>query len=271
MSVPRSSPKRVAVITGASSGLGAEFSRQVDSRLEFGIDEIWLVARRSGPMSVLASQFKRVRGVVVPLDLAADGSATELARRLEGESAEVVLLVNNAGLGKSGAFEALGVDDQLRMIDVNVRVLTELTHRLLPRMRSGSAVIHVASSIAFAPAPNFCVYAATKAYVLSFSEALEFELRPRGIRTLAVCPGPVRTEFFEVAGGSDTVPGKESSQASSLSRVMAEPDSVVARALDDLARGRTISIYGYWIRCFTRLARFAPRELLLRVIAGRRA
>ena len=260
---------KIAVITGASSGIGAAFARAVDREMP-EIDEIWLLARRREPLERLARELPRAKGVACQVDLANPDEIARFADRLNSSGKELALLINNAGFGKSGSFTRGSLAEQLGMIDVNVRALTDLTWRALPLMAPGSAIVQVASSIAYIPAPNFAVYAASKAYVLSFAEALGFELKPRGIRVLAVCPGPVRTEFFEVAGMSEGRPGQDARQASAMSRAMAEPDDVAALALDDLKRGKTVSIYGLPIKAFAWAAPFVPRALAMKAIASRR-
>jgi short-subunit dehydrogenase len=268
--VVQAGKKRIAIITGASSGIGAAFARELD-RSSWDIDEAWLLARRLEPMQALAGQLRRVRGVPIAIDLTAQGALGELAGRMEEEGADVRLLINNAGFGKSGTFARLGLSEQLEMIDLNIRALTELTWRAIPRMAAGSAIIQVSSSIAYVPAPGFAVYAASKAFVLSFAQALSQELEPRHIRVLALCPGPVQTEFFSVASASEARPGEVAAQASAGSAAMAKPESVARRALADLQRGKAVSVYGALIKAFVFAAPFLPRKPTMRAIGRRRS
>ncbi len=259
--------KKIAIITGASAGLGKEFARQMEKK--YFIDEVWLIARRESPLRELAKEFKKSVGVPIALDLTNQGDIKELQKRLETEEPEVMFLVNNAGYGKIGPFESLGLEEQLQMIDLNVRTLTELSYICLPFMNEGANLVQVASSIAYAPAPFFAVYAATKSYVLSFSNALNYELRERGIHVLAVCPGPVETEFFSVAQKSELSKGSSSEAKPFNEGLMAKPEQVVARALKDLDKKKMKSIYGLPIKFFTTFVSFIPKEIVLKALSQR--
>jgi uncharacterized protein len=245
---------KVAVVTGASSGLGAEFARQIEAGLD--TDEIWLVARREEPMQALAAGFSRARGVCMALDLGSAQGRAALVSRLAERDADVRLLVNSAGFGMHGRFETLDLDRQLAMIDLNVRALTEITRGCLARMREGSAIINVASVIGLAPAAGWAVYAATKAYVVSFSCALAAELGPRGIRCTACCPGPMKTGFFDLAGeGSDGLP------------FHVDPSRVAKLALRHARKGKPVSVQGFWMRLAALLFKLSPRGAVARASA----
>ena len=191
--------KKIALITGASSGMGADFARQIDARGE--VQEIWVVARRRDRLEALVMELKNTRGVIIEADLGEESGITLVRQKLETEKPEVVLFVNNAGYGKIGNFTELSRQDNLGMVDLNIRTLTALTYDVLPFMGMGSSLIQVASLAAFLPISTMAVYAASKAYVLSFSTALAVELESRKISVTSLCPGPVATEFFEVAAG----------------------------------------------------------------------
>lgn len=252
---------RIAIITGASAGLGTEFVRQLEGY--FDVDEVWMIARREEPMRKLAGELKRAKGVTIGLDLQDPESLKVLEKRLKDSEVTVRVLINNAGYGKIGSFAALELEPQLGEIDLNCRTLTALTHICLPFMTAGAHLIPVASSIGYAPAPNMAVYAATKAYVLSFSYALRHELKGRGIHVTAVCPGPVNTEFVQVAVGA----GK----GWQLSKNMAATaDGVVAKALRDAKVGRAVSVYGPHIRLFTLLAKILPFPLVTLLVGSRK-
>lgn len=187
----------VALVTGASAGIGHEFGLQLAAR---GYDLI-LVARRRERLGELATQARALgaeRVEVLPADLAEPGAAAKLAAAVGHLGLEVALLVNNAGFGTHGRFEALPPDREHDEISVNVDVLVGLTHAFLPGMlaRGRGGVINVASTASFQPVPYMAVYGATKAFVRSFSEALHEEVHRRGVRVLALCPGPTATEFF---------------------------------------------------------------------------
>jgi hypothetical protein len=185
------------LITGASAGLGAEFARACVRRGE----EVVLVARRRDRLEALAAEFEG-QAHVLAADLADPGAPARLIADVERLGLQVGTLINNAGFGLNGRFATLPLERQVEMIDLNVRALTELTARVLPQMRArrAGAILNTASTAAFQSGPGMAVYFATKAFVLSFSEALHQELKGSGIRVSALCPGPVATEFAQVAG-----------------------------------------------------------------------
>jgi uncharacterized protein len=261
--------KKIAIVTGASSGLGIEFARQIEK--QYFLDEIWLIARRATPMKGLAEGFQKSKGVVLTLDLTDQGDQATLKKKIEDEQPEIQLLVNNAGYGKIGPFADLGLDEQLQMVDLNVRALTHLSHVVIPFMLPGAQILQVASSIGFCPAPNFAVYAATKAYVVSLSEAMSFELRSRGIRVTAVCPGPVATEFFAVAQQNEFMRDKVGEAEPFNKFLMVEAKDVVKKALRDARKGRRRSIFGLPIKLFVLVLPFLPRALILRALAIRKS
>ena len=244
---------RIAIVTGASSGIGAAFARRLDA--DGGLDEIWLVARRADRLAALAGELTHAKGIPVALDLAATDAHERLAARLVDTGAEVVWLINNAGFGLAGAFAKLDLERQLAMIDLNVRSLTALTGAVLPHMPKGAKIIHVASAAAFKPMGGFAVYAATKSYVLAFGRALAGELAPRGITVTTVCPGPVDTEFMAVAG----IP-----RGASPAIVTATAEDVVDTSLRDARAGHTVSVHGLPIKAYRRLAAFLPGDLVAR-------
>lgn len=187
---------KVAIITGASSGMGREFVREAARR---GLaDEIWAVARRTDRLSALSEEIS-VPLRPLALDLARGDAIDQIKTLLETEKPEVTLLVNAAGFGKFGMWDGLTREETDGMLDVNVRALVNLTVAALPYMPRGAQVLQVASCAAFQPLPGLNVYAATKAFVLRYTRALRWELIGRGIRMTAVCPGWVKTEFNQVA------------------------------------------------------------------------
>ncbi len=241
----------VAIVTGASSGLGREYAKQLAPRHE--VDEIWLVARRKERLRELAGELVGAEGRVFAVDLTDAEQMTGFFDQLEREQPTVTWLVNNAGYGKIGPFENIDIDAHLGMIDLNVRALTEMTQRVLPWCTRGSKILQVASSAGFAPMGNLAVYAATKAYVLSLSNALAAELGPRGIKVTAVCPGPVDTEFQEIAhrSGEHRIPGL----------VVAHPGDVVRKSIADARKGRLNSLYGATMKTWSALSGLVPRRL----------
>ncbi|BAJ31090.1 MULTISPECIES: SDR family oxidoreductase [Kitasatospora] len=246
--------RRTAVITGASTGIGAAFARELAAR---GARPV-LVARSEDRLTALAAELDAahgVRPVVLARDLAAPGAAAELERQLTERELTVDLLVNNAGFGTHGPLGAADPDRIAEQVGLNCLALTELTTRLLPGMlaRRRGAIVNLASTAAFQPLPGMAVYGATKAYVLSFTEALAHELRGTGVRALAICPGATETPFFAVMGGEVTGPGGKRT-----------PEQVVGTALRALARGRASRVDGL----LNRLTAASPRLLPRRAVPG---
>lgn len=248
---------KIAIVTGASSGLGREFARQIDKKLR-GIDEIWLIARREKRLEDLKKELNSpVR--ILPFDLAREESLSMLEQLLAQDRPDVKLLVNAAGYGKIGQFANVDREEELGMIDLNCRALCGVTHVVLPYISNNSRIIQFASAAGFAPQPEFAVYAATKAFVISFSKALNSELRRRKIYVTAVCPGPVKTEFFEIAETTGQIPFYKK-------LVMASPAKVVKRAMKDSAMGRTESVYGLFMQGFEVICKVIPHRWILMVM-----
>lgn len=189
---------KIAVITGASSGLGKEYAFAV-SRLRQDIEEIWLVARRREKLEDVASNLSK-KSRIISLDITDGDAIKEYENLLVTENAEVSLLINNAGFGKLGYFYDISTADNAGMIRLNCEALTVFTSITLPFMKQGCEIINTCSIASFAPNSRMAVYSSTKAFVLSFSRALRQELKHRKINVLAVCPGPMETEFLSLAG-----------------------------------------------------------------------
>jgi len=189
---------KIAVITGASAGLGVEYAKAVD-KARPDIEEIWLIARRQDKlMEVAKCLSKPVR--VLSFDITDDHGVNDYVNQLKTENADVKLLINNAGFGKLGLFYELSKEDNAGMIRLNCEALTVMSNVTLPFMNEGAEIINTCSIASFAPNSRMAVYSSTKAFVMSFSRALRAELKERKINVLAVCPGPMETEFFGVAG-----------------------------------------------------------------------
>jgi short-subunit dehydrogenase len=247
----------VALITGASAGIGAELAR-VFARHGH---ELVLVARREDRLKALADEIAasgKPRPTVLALDLEKRDAVSSLAGELSSRGLEPQFVVNNAGFGLSGAAAALSRDEQLAMIDLNVRTLTELSLRFVDSLaRHRGGILNVASIAAFLPGPGMAVYYASKAFVLSFSEALHHELADRGIRVTALCPGPVETEFQARSG-------MKLPQAAKLFTL--PPGRVADIGYDALMRGQRVAIAGAGNKIAVALMRFVPHALLLRAI-----
>ena len=228
--------KAVAIITGASSGMGWEFVRQIDRNMHH-IHEIWMIARREERLNLLAENVMRCNVRCICLDLCRESAWEQLDRILETEQPDVRMLVNAAGVGRSGVFAGITRTEAVNMIDLNARALTAVTHTVLPYMSKHSRIIQMCSASAFFPQKEFSVYAASKTFVLRFSMALQAELKDRCIAVTIVCTGPVDTEFLEIANkGRSYNPFKK--------LVMVKPEPVVRKALTDAGNKKKLSIYG---------------------------
>lgn len=246
---------RIAVITGASSGIGREFAKQIP-KLYKHLDEIWVAARRTERLEELK------KWVPVPVrifdgDMQRDYIFERIGRELDRQKADIRMLVNAAGYGKTGAFGEIEPEEQLGMVALNCQALTKITRICLPYLSNGSRIVNVASAAAFAPQPGFAVYAASKSYVYSLSQALGAELRSRGIVVTAVCPGPVDTEFF-LRSGSLPNSFKDS--------VRADAGDVVRQALMDSVRKKPVSVYGTAMKILRTAAGILPDSLIAEIL-----
>lgn len=249
---------RIAVITGASSGLGVEFLRAAVDLCP-DIDAFWLIARRKERLEALAPHFPGKTLRAVPLDLTDPAALQSLQDLLDAEKPAVSLLINNAGFGRLCDFAESDPNDQTGMVDLNCRALTAVTRLCLPYMPSGSLIVNVSSIASFAPTPRMAVYCSTKAYVQSFSRALRAELRPRKINVLAVCPGPMDTEFLPVAGCDagksrtfDMLPHQN-------------PTKMARHALEAGLRGQSAYTMGAFYKFYRFLAHVLPKSLLMKL------
>jgi short-subunit dehydrogenase len=246
--------RNVAIVTGASAGLGVEFAHQLSKRGH----ALVLVARRKERLDELAKELGRARAIAI--DLSKPEATRELMANVEADGEQVELLVNNAGFGLIGRFAELDASREREMIDLNVGTLTDLCRAVAPQMiaRKSGAILNVASTAAFQPGPKMAVYFATKAFVLSLTEALHEELKPHGIRVSCLCPGPTRTEFGEVAGFRGN---------GLFDRVAMNSADVVDAGLKGLDRGDAVVVPGWMNKLTAASTRFVPRPIV-RKIAG---
>lgn len=245
-----------AVITGASSGLGKEYVNAIIAQFPT-VDAFWLVARRKDLLREIAEAHPDKTIAAISLDLSKEESIGIFEQLLKENNPEIKVLVNNAGYGKCEDFFSSNRASQSGMVDLNCRSLMAVTRLCLPYMLDDSLVLNIASIAAFAPTPRMSVYAATKAFVLSLSKALHDELRPRGIKVLAVCPGPMDTEFWKVAN----VPEGKSRLIDKLPRV--SPKEVAEGSLRAAKRGKQVYTKGLFYKLYRLLAKLLPHGFIM--------
>ena len=244
---------KIAVITGASSGMGREFVYAIDK--EFDLDEIWVIARREEKLKELGEKCRaKVRPIA--LDLADKESFAVYKDVLETEKPEIKVLVNAAGFGLFGTFTEMDMDRQLDIIDLNDGALTAMCHMSIPYMPEGSHIINLASNSSWQPVPYINVYGASKAYVMSFSRALGVELKKQGIHVMAVAPGWIKTEFFDHAVHDDTIKYYDRYYTA---------EQVIERAMKDMRKKKTVSIFGFPVRMQVRAVKLLPVSLIMKI------
>ncbi len=249
---------KIAVVTGASSGIGKEFVKQIARRYKT-IEEIWVIARREDKLNELKINIPNKHIRVLPLDLTKDSDIETYKNTLEKEQPDVRILVNASGFGKIGKFADHDIADSVGMINLNCTSLVKISYLTIPYMNYPSNIIQMASSAAFLPQPSFAIYAATKSFVLSFSRALNSELESKGITVTAICPGPVKTEFFDIAE-------TESSIKMYKRLFMARADKVVYKALKDVNIGKTVSVYGVLMNGFRFISKLLPHGIMIKFV-----
>ena len=252
----------LALVTGASSGIGADLARELARHSH----DLVLTARRTAPMAALAEELKTIgaASTVIAADLSKPGAAAELAVELETRGLEVDVLVNNAGLGAGGPFHE---SDPLRvseMLQVNVVAPTELTRALLPGMirRGHGRVLIVSSTAAYQPGPTMAVYSATKAFELSFGEAISHELRGTGVTVTTLCPGPTRTGFTDVANT-----GKSVLFVGPMANVMTSAE-VARHGYRAMTAGKRVHVVGFTNKLVVASGRFSPHAISMPVTAA---
>ena len=243
---------KIAIVTGASSGIGREYVKQLSELYE--LDEIWAIARREERFEELKS-ITKTPVVPISLDITDKYTDEKIKNILSEITPDVRVLVNAAGCGRLGAFEDIGLSDHEEMLELNINALTKITSRVLLYMSEGSEIFFMASRSAFHPVPYISTYAATKSYVLSFSRALGRELRYRKIRTIAVSPGWVRTEFLDKATVREGV--------ITYYNNFTTAERVVKQSFKDIKRKKDISICGLSTRLQVLAAKLLPHKFVM--------
>ncbi len=245
----------IAIVTGASSGMGAECVKRI-TKVYNRLDEIWIIARRLDRLKQLTDISDSVRIRPIAMDITNEGHINAFIECLKDVKPQIRMLVNSAGMGVIGRFDDESLNDELNMVDLNCRSLTAFTKICLPYMRRNSRIINFASAAAFLPQPEFAVYAATKSFVVSFSRALNRELKTRGIYVTCVCPGPVATEFFTVAEKHHSMPAYKK-------LALVRPEAVVEEAFNDSLHKKSVSVYSLPMKAFRFFTKVLPHGLFL--------
>ncbi len=250
--------KKVAIVTGATSGFGKIFAKMIDEKLKKSIDEIWIVGRREKVLFELANELtKDIR--YFPMDLLDLESLKLIEESLEADDISIKMLVNAAGFGIIGDVDENTPNEIHDMVTLNCTVLTDLTKICLPYMSYNSRIINFASVAAFMPQPQFAVYAATKSYVMSFSRALNIELKNEGVYVTTVCPGPAETNFFNVAQKGKPSPWYKKAFTS-------KPEDVVEKAFYDSLKKKEVSVYSLPMNAMQLMTKVIPHKVLLETI-----
>lgn len=246
----------IAILTGASAGLGKSFFASLQKRHP-DLDGIWLIARRRERLEEMAKDCS-IPVTVLPMDLTDPACYDALGDKLKADGVSVKILINNAGLGELDNVIDSDWATQSRMVDLNCRALTAVTAVVLPYMDKGGFVVNVCSIASFCPNARMTVYSSTKAYVMSFTKGLREELKPHGINVLAVCPGPMKTEFLDVANIGDR---------SKMFKTLpySDPDIVADRALVKAAKGRCVYTPKFLFKFYRVLAKIVPHNWMMKI------
>lgn len=250
--------KNIALITGASSGMGQRFCYEID---KLGLDEIWGVALKTDNVEEMSTKLKTPFRFF-DLDLTKDVSFDKLEAELKNSDVNVTWLVNASGFGKFGRYDEIPLNAELGMIDLNCRALTHLTYLCLPFMHEGGRILQFGSIASFQPIPYIAVYGASKAYVLSFSRALNKELKSRKISVTCLCPYWTKTAFFDRATKIDS---KTSSPVVTKYVAMYQPEKVVKRGMKGALRRKEVVKYGFISKVQTALVKILPHSLVMKI------
>lgn len=248
--------KKIAIITGASAGLGRHFVETV-ARERNDLAEIWLIARRKNLLAEIQRQYPQRKFKLFPLDLTAEASYSLLRTALLKEKPTVALLINDAGMVASGSFQTIALAKQQAMIELNAKAPVTLTYEVFPYLKRDSQIINVCSVAGFAPTPNLLTYSSTKAFLYQFTKGLHAELRPQGIKVLALCPGNMATEMFTP---TSDLP-KEKSVINCLPFL--DLETVTTTALKKVAAGRMVYTPNLIYKSYRGIAKLLPHKLLM--------
>ncbi len=248
---------KIAVITGASSGLGAEFAKAT-VKLRPDIEEIWLLARREDKLREVAKEIK-AKTRIVRADITSGTDIESFKKLLSEENPDIALLINNAGFGKLGNFDELSCEDNAAMVRLNCESLTVMSAICLPYMNTGAEIINSCSIASFAPNTRMAVYSSTKAYVMSLSRAMRSELKKRRINVIAICPGPMSTEFLSLAG----IEKGSSFTFDALPRV--NPKTMAEKSIKASRRKRSVYTCRAFYKFYRILAKILPHSIVMKI------
>lgn len=244
---------KISIITGASSGIGRQMALLLDKTEQ--CDEIWLISRQADKLEECA-KLLQTKSRIIEADLSLTSSIYQIEKTLKEENPEIISLVNAAGFGKAGSFRKIPLEAQMNMIDLNCKALMAITHICMPYMNKGSKVYEFASKAAFQPVPYMSTYAATKAFVLSFSRAINKELESKGIKIIAVCPGWTKTSFLDRAVSDNTLIYYDKFYT---------PDAVAKCAVKDMEHGKDISACGIYTKANMLASKLLPHKLVMKI------
>lgn len=247
--------KKIAVITGASSGFGKEFCKLLSR--ESNVEEIWAIARDKQKLEKLKKQIKG-KVLIISLDLSKVENVLEFQTRLEEENPSISYLVNSAGYGKFASYEDLNIMDSVNMVELNCNTVVAMGLACIPYMKKGAHIINVASQASFQPLPYLNIYSATKAFVRNYSRALNVELKGKQISVTAVCPGWMDTAFLERAK-------TESKKSVNKFGGMVTADKVAKKALEDAKKSKDISVYSFYIKLCHVIAKILPQKTMMQL------
>lgn len=251
----------IAIVTGASSGIGSSFVRELNQRL--GIEEFWLIARRKDRMEALAESLS-VKCRIITADLTTDEGVEAVRCALEEEKPSVKFLVNAAGFGDFGAFDEIDESVAVRMIDLNVKALVRITYMTIPYMEKGGRIVQMGSGSCFTPLPYFNVYSSSKVFVLHFTKSLNYEIKKYGLRATCFCPGWVETEFIgKATRRSDVTMPKDGAM-----KPMLNCDKVVRGCVKAAVKGRTMYVTNWYTKLQHLLFKLVPDPILTRLWLG---
>ena len=247
----------IAIITGASSGLGAEFFKEMQKEK---LDEVWVIARRENALIDVCKKYSKLSYRVIAMDLTHSESIEKLSTLLDNEKPTIKFLFNNAGFGVWGKFENTPCERHTNMINLNIKALTEVTSICLKYLDKGSCIINTGSIVSFMPTANFSSYSASKAYVLSFSRALRQELKKKKINVTTVCPGPMATDFFDIAG-------LKSGESKFIERMpKCSPEKTAKGGIRAAKRGKAVYTPRLYYKACRILAKVVPHSILMKLI-----